>query len=640
MFMEPFLSSGFTFNKNEYELKTKYILFNTMLSFIAIALSSVGGFRMLAGYTVQGTIDFAVALTAVIALLWLRARQRGDLRAPAYVAMAAFSFAILYSYYNGGGGIKLNAWFTALVVPIFFILGFRISMIMATVFIGTIAFLDGYFHFHDSTITLFGYVPIFLSVIFLRVYEGRLSHFAQLLSDANSELEKKVQQKTLERTQTLQEQKERLAYQAHHDHLTGLPNRIKFKKDLHAAVERSETSHNRLATFFIDLDHFKNINDSFGHNTGDQVIMIASSRIQTCIRREDMLSRFGGDEFVILVENFESEEDLETMAKHIIDCLADPIIIDQKTMFVSCSIGISIYRKDTVIPQDLVKYADTAMYRAKERGRNGYQFYASEMTETAFERVHMETGIRCGLRNEEFVVHYQPQVDSHTGTIVGMEALVRWNHKELGLIPPGKFIPLAEETGLITAIDQKVMRLGMTQMKRWHDAGYDFGRLSLNLSVKQLQDRDFTKLVREMLSVTGCQPEWIEFEVTESHIMHNEYGAIDTLNAVRDLGISIAIDDFGTGYSSLSYLKNLPVDKLKIDRSFIIDIPDNPEDTAIVKAVIAIAESLGLSVIAEGVETQRQKDALVKYGCNLIQGYLYYKPMSAEKVETLLTNVF
>jgi len=636
MYLDNFLSSGHSFEDRHYELKTKYILFNSMLGIIIVVLSLLGIFRFLTGFPVQGWIDFTVAGIALVMILWLRMVELGRYVLPAYVVLSLFGFMIMYSYYVEGGEFKVNAWFTALVIPIFFVLGLRVAMIAALLFMGGITWFDMHFGFKYTLITLYGYIPIFMSVFFLSLYEDRLQHFAKLLSDANSELEQKVQQKTLERTQTLQEQKERLAYQAHHDHLTGLPNRIKFKKELHAAVERSENTQKRLATLFIDLDHFKNINDSFGHNIGDQVIVIAASRIQKCVRRNDVMARFGGDEFVVLIENFESKEDIESMSKHIIDCLADPVIIDQKTMFISCSIGISIYRQDTLLPQDLVKYADTAMYRAKERGRNSYQFYSSDMTEVAFERVHMETGIRCGLRNNEFIVHYQPQVDARTEKIIGMEALVRWKHKELGLISPAKFIPLAEESGLITSLDQKVMRIGMEQRKSWHDAGYDFGRLSLNLSVKQLQERDFPETVNEMLTLTGCKPEWIEFEITESHIMHNEYGAIDTLNAIRNMGISIAIDDFGTGYSSLSYLKTLPVDKLKIDRSFITDIPDNHEDSAIVKAVIAIANSLDLSVIAEGVETERQRDALFEYGCDLIQGYLYHKPMTPREIKKLL----
>jgi len=258
------------------------------------------------------------------------------------------------------------------------------------------------------------------------------------------------------------------------------------------------------------------------------------------------------------------------------------------------------------------------------------------MTEVAFERVLMETSMRFALEKEEFVVHYQPQVDGRLNKIIGMEALVRWNHEKMGLVSPGAFIPLAEETGLIVALDQWVMKTGMTQMREWYEAGLNPGRLSLNLSVKQLQQEDFIEIVKNILNETGCKAEWIEFEITESHIMHNVKEAIETLNSIKALGISIAIDDFGTGYSSLSYLKKLPVDKLKIDRSFITDIPDNKEDAAITNAIIAIAESLNLRVIAEGVETRKQKEYLLECGCHFIQGYLYHKPMPAEKMKKIL----
>jgi EAL domain-containing protein (putative c-di-GMP-specific phosphodiesterase class I) len=305
-------------------------------------------------------------------------------------------------------------------------------------------------------------------------------------------------------------------------------------------------------------------------------------------------------------------------------------------MFVSCSIGISLYPDDTVSFQDFIKYADTAMYKAKERGRDNYQFYSTDMTEHAFEKILMETSMRFALEKEEFVVHYQPQVDAVTEKIIGVEALVRWDHETMGLVSPGTFIPLAEESGLIIALDQWVMKTGMTQIKAWYDKGYAPGRLSLNLSTKQLQQHDFLSTIECMLEETGCKAEWIELEVTESNIMHNILEAINTLNQLRNLGIHIAIDDFGTGYSSLSYLKRLPVNKLKIDRSFIIDIPGNKEDAAITNAIIAIADSLNLTVIAEGVESKKQKEYLLENGCRYIQGYLYYRPMAADKMEAIL----
>jgi diguanylate cyclase (GGDEF)-like protein len=411
---------------------------------------------------------------------------------------------------------------------------------------------------------------------------------------------------------------------------------VKLQKEVQKMIDFNKHTKINSAILFIDLDHFKNINDSFGHDTGDNVLKITASRIRGCIRKDDFLARFGGDEFVVFVNSYDSKHDLERISENIIACISKPILIDNKTMFVSCSIGISVYKESSRNYQDFIKYADTAMYKAKENGRSNYRFYSSDMTEVAFERVLMETSLRFALDKEEFLVYYQPQMDGKTNKIIGMEALVRWNHSTMGLVSPAAFIPLAEETGLIVALDQWVMKTGMKQIREWYEMGYKPGRLSLNLSVKQLQHKDFITVVKNMLHETGCKVEWIEFEITESHIMHNVLEAIDTLNRIKELGISIAIDDFGTGYSSLSYLKKLPVDKLKIDRSFIIDIPDNKEDAAITNAIIAIAKSLNLMVIAEGVETQKQKKYLISCGCRYIQGYLFYKPMPKAQMQEVL----
>lgn len=485
---------------------------------------------------------------------------------------------------------------------------------------------------------MYGYVPLFLSVIFLHIYEYRFYQFTQLLTKTNNTLEQKVKEKTLERTQVLENQKKQLDYQAHHDYLTELPNRVKFQKETEKNIDINKHNNVKSAILFIDLDHFKNINDSFGHVVGDNVLRITANRIRKCIRKGDFLARFGGDEFVVYINGFDENNELEKIAQHIIECISKPILADNKTMFVACSIGISVYKEHPRNYQDFIKYADTAMYKAKEAGRNNYQFYTSDMTDGAFERVLMETSMRFALEKEEFVVYYQPQIDGKTDNTIGMEALSRWNHADMGLISPATFIPLAEETGLIIALDQWVMKTSMKQMKQWYDKGYNLGRLSLNLSVKQLQHKDFITVVKNMLHETKCKAEWIEFEITESHIVNNVLEAIDTLNHIKSLGISIAIDDFGTGYSSLSYLKKLPVDKLKIDRSFIIDIPDNKEDAAITNAIIAIAKSLNLIVIAEGVETKKQKKYLLECGCRFIQGYFYYKPMIEEEMEKILNK--
>jgi diguanylate cyclase (GGDEF)-like protein/PAS domain S-box-containing protein len=432
--------------------------------------------------------------------------------------------------------------------------------------------------------------------------------------------------------QELYKQKAVLDYQAHHDMLTGLPNRTLFSDRLELGIKRAKRNETSLALFFIDLDHFKQINDSLGHEIGDKVLQTVTNRLQQQIRDEDTFARLGGDEFTIIMESLQHEEDASIVAQKILDVLTQPIIIDEQKLYVSTSIGISLYPKDGNDASDLLKYADTAMYKAKDAGRNNVQFYSSEMTELAFQRVEMERDLRQALENDEFIIYYQPQIDGRTEKLIGMEALIRWEHPTKGMVSPGEFISFAEETGLIVAMDLWVMQTAIKQFVKWYTEGLTPGVLSLNLSVKQFQIQDFLLLLKETIAVTGMKESWLEFEVTEGQVMTNAEEAIARLNDINDLGIKLSIDDFGTGYSSLSYLKRLPIDKLKIDQSFVFGLPDDEEDASISKAIIALANSLNLSVIAEGVETQEQKEFLVTNGCPLIQGYLYAKPMPADDI--------
>jgi EAL domain-containing protein (putative c-di-GMP-specific phosphodiesterase class I) len=316
--------------------------------------------------------------------------------------------------------------------------------------------------------------------------------------------------------------------------------------------------------------------------------------------------------------------------------LQDPICIDKHELYVTSSIGISIYPADGDSPETLLRNADAAMYKAKNEGRNSFQFYTEDMTTRAYERVALEANLRRAVENKEFYLCYQPQVDGISGKLIGMEALIRWEHPELGTIPPFKFIPLAVETGLIIQIDRFVMRTAMRQLKQWYESGLNPGTLALNLTVKQLRQDDFISVLKEMLIETGCLSEWIELEITEGEIMENPEQAIKVLQEISEMGIKLAIDDFGTGYSSLAYLKRLPVDKLKIDRSFISNLPDDEDDIVIVQTIIALSNSLRLSVIAEGVETIEQKEFLIGNGCPHIQGYFYGKPMKAESMLEML----
>jgi diguanylate cyclase (GGDEF)-like protein len=436
----------------------------------------------------------------------------------------------------------------------------------------------------------------------------------------------------------LLEQKNSLAYQAHHDALTGLPNRILFKDRLEQCIAKAKYNRKKLALFIIDLDSFKEINDSFGHNVGDEILKVVTQRLTELLHGKNTLARLGGDEFTIALEDLIHGQDASLLAEKLLKIIAKPITINDNLLYVSSSIGISLYPDDGYSVIDLLKYADAAMYKAKDEGRNNYQYYSAEMTELAFERVVMETNLRTALKKEEFVVYYQPQVNGTNGKLIGLEALVRWQHPVMGLVSPAKFIPLAETTGLIIELDQIVMRTAMKQVAKWYNQGLNPGKLALNLAIKQLQQKDFVTILEKIIKATGCKPEWIELEVTEGQIMTNPDKAITILNQINNMGIGLAIDDFGTGYSSLSYLKRLPIHKLKIDQSFIRELPYNEEDTAITKAVIALAKSLGLSLIAEGVEKEDQKDFLVNNGCENIQGYYYSRPVPAEEMEIYLNK--
>jgi len=437
----------------------------------------------------------------------------------------------------------------------------------------------------------------------------------------------------------LEKQRQKLAYLAHHDTLTDLPNRTLFKDRLSQAIVLAKRNKQKFALLFIDLDQFKQINDSLGHDIGDAVLIQASKRFKGCIREEDTLARLGGDEFTIILKNIHSTHDISYITDKILNIIKEPITISMHNLYVTSSIGISIYPDDTTSDVNLIKYADVAMYKAKEEGRNNYQFYTPEMTAFAFERVVMESNIRIAIKEEQFEVFFQPQIDIQTEELVGMEALIRWRHPSLGLIAPDKFIPLAEETGLIIEIDRLVMQQAMQIFSNWYKSGLNPGVLSLNLAMKQLKEDDFITYLLETMHNANFQASWLELEVTEGQVMKNTLLSIEKLNTIHELNIDIAIDDFGTGYSSLSYLKKLPLDKLKIDKSFVDDIPKNEDDVAITKAIIALGKSLNFTLIAEGVETSEQKDFLQNEGCDLIQGYFFSKPLASQEMQKFLHSM-
>ncbi|PHS40960.1 MAG: hypothetical protein COB07_02910 [Sulfurovum sp.] len=434
----------------------------------------------------------------------------------------------------------------------------------------------------------------------------------------------------------LSRQKNILYYQANHDDLTGLANRTLFMKELEKGLSESAKSEKELAIFFIDLDRFKKINDSLGHDVGDKMIHIVGERLKRNIRKGDIVARLGGDEFLLMMRNVEQYEDILAEAGRILKILDDPIAIAEHTLYSTASIGISRYPVDDLSASNLLKYADTAMYKAKEEGGNNFQFYASEMTDIAYEDVMIERDLREGIKNKDFEVYYQPQIDLRSEQIVGVEALVRWQHPVVGILSPDIFLPLAEKTGLINELDLWVMQTAMHEISVWYAEGLNPGVLALNVGMTQLEYPSFIDEIKKNFKMYDLDPKWLEVEIIENEVMKNPEKVIGILEALHLLGISIAIDDFGTGYSSLSHLKRLPIDTLKIDKSFITDIPNNEDAIVIVNTMIALAESLRLKVIAEGVETKAQKDFLLSHGCHNVQGYYYSKALSSKEMRAVL----
>ncbi len=417
-------------------------------------------------------------------------------------------------------------------------------------------------------------------------------------------------------------QVEQLAY---YDTLTGLPNRSLFSDRLAVALGHANRHRYKLAILFLDIDRFKQINDSLGHTVGDRLLKIVSTRIRSAIREEDTVARFGGDEFTVLIHIIGKIEDAGKIAQKILDALKTPITIDERDFVVTSSIGISVYPLDGADGETLIRNADTAMYRAKDLGRNSYQFYAATMNHKALEALEIENGLRRALANNEFVLYYQPLVDVSSATVFGLEALIRWQHPELGLLRPDRFIPAAEQSGLIIAIGRWVLHEACKQAAEWHRRGHKVV-MAVNLSGRQFSDVDLINHIQDALASAGLKAEYLELEITEGYAMKDVQKAIQTLKQLKSIGVRIAIDDFGTGYSCLSYLKQFPIDTLKLDGSFVRDLAA-PEDAQIALGVIALAHSLKLKVIAEGVETISQLAFLKEHSCDRLQGYLFSRPM-------------
>ena len=460
--------------------------------------------------------------------------------------------------------------------------------------------------------------------------EERVARRTHELEIANAQLEKSKEQ--------AESVASRMEYHAHHDALTGLPNRILLNDRIQSELAHARRQQTNTALLFLDLDRFKIINDSLGHAVGDQLLRVIARRLNNCVRDEDTVARLGGDEFMVLLPRISGSADAGRIARKIIDSLVDPISCNGHELHITTSIGISIFPYDGNDAETLIKHADISMYRAKELGRNKAVYYTAEMNAGSRKQLAMETNLRKAVEKNQLRLFYQPKIDITHNAIVGFEALLRWEHPTMGYISPLDFIPVAEDSGLIVPIGEWALNTAFRQLRSWHDAGHSGLTMAVNLSSAQLSRPGFEDVVENALEASGLMAAMTELEVTENVAMENIESAVAVLEKLKCMGVSIAMDDFGTGYSSLSYLRRLPIDSVKIDKSFVREIPDSSEDVTIAQAIIAMAQSLKLSLVVEGVENVRQLNFFRQQGVSIVQGYLFSKPVEAAEILTMLDS--
>ena len=425
---------------------------------------------------------------------------------------------------------------------------------------------------------------------------------------------------------------------AYRDTLTGLPNRLLFADRLEQAVVRSERTRTSMALMLIDIDDFKLVNDSFGHDAGDKLIKAVGDLISKSLRRADTIARLGGDEFAVIIEGIDGPDDAISIADNLTTILEHNVRLDDQETYTSASIGIAVYPGDGKDARTLLKNSDTAMYRAKESGRHCFQFYKPEMSVSAMERLDLENSLKAAFENDEFLIHYQPVVDIHKNEVVGVEALLRWHHPEKGMIQPNDFVSVVEDCGLIVALGEWMINSVCKQVKLWHDAGLEKQNVSINLSPRQFKEQDLVTLFTQALAENGIEGSSLSVEVTERTLIDNVGEVEKTLKKLREMGVRILLDDFGTGYASLAYLKEFPVDVVKIDHAFIAGIPDNQDDSAIVDAIAGLTRGLKLALHAEGVENERQLNVLKGLGCQFAQGFYWSKPLPGNEYEQFFMN--
>ena len=464
--------------------------------------------------------------------------------------------------------------------------------------------------------------PEWLTITALRDETGEVTHYAGTFSDLSAQ----------------EQVQERLRSLAYYDVLTDLPNRLLFRDRLTHALAQARREGHKVALMFLDLDRFKTINDTLGHSAGDTLLRTVADRIKCHVRESDTVARLGGDEFTIMLTHLQSKRDITPVANKLISALSEPMNFDGQDLYITTSIGIALFPDDGEDDEALLKNADTAMYRAKTSGRDNYQFFTREMGEAVAERLRLENDLRKAMERGELDVHYQPQVDLESGTMVGMEALVRWQHPERGNIPPDRFIPIAEESGLIIQLGEWVLRRSLKDLKRWLIDGHSELRMAVNLSPLQLRQRELPRHIASILDELGLDSSHLELELTESMLVEDSDLVSEVIAKLSDMGVRLAIDDFGTGYSSLAHLRRFAIDKLKIDRSFVRDLVSDQSDAELASTIIAMGHKLNLKVIAEGAEVVEQLDFLREQNCDEMQGYFYSPPLTREEMAGLLND--
>ena len=610
-----YLQSGFHFSQSENELRFKYQFFNILLAFTVFIVTLAALIRFYNGEYVQALIDGVYSVVNLTVILLVR-RKKHYFNIFIYFVIFFSLFIVSFTFINLQNSYVGISWFFVEIIIVlfltntrftFFILGLSIAIILTT----------QYLHFQESEFkyAIFGIFPLIVFSIFMSAYERRNKLQAEQLQEQHRLLKK-------------------YTFEIENfDLITNLPNRISFTKALNQKVFSKDETH--FSIIKIDIDDFKNINEAHGFGFADKIVHELSLRIKPILKDAEMLSKSGPDEFLALI-NIVDTERLTDLANNLLNTTKEVFCINEQRIFITLSLGIARYPEDAQSSSTLIKHVDTALHIAKKAGKNSARFYNQTLTDSLNKKMQLLLELQDAVENSEFETYFQPQIDAKENKITGMETLVRWIHPEKGLISPVAFIPLAEENGLIKDIDFFVMKSAMSTFIEFKKIKTDIGRLSINLSMKLLEDKEYMGYLHATMDKSGFNPNWLEIEITESQIMNNPQKSIDILQEIRQLGIHVAIDDFGTGYSSLSYLQKLPINKLKIDRSFIIDVPEDQNAVTLVKLIINLAKSLNLNIIAEGIEDEAQKEFIVKEGCSNIQGYYFSKPLPKSDMATFI----